>query len=209
MPAGQWIVISVGLSAQSAQPRWPVMLSGRSGATNRRVVRGPHVSRPITADGQACCAPGSTPTGNDTCQLPSGSLAASCPLAQLTYSGTCCPPSSTPQSDGTCRPHNGSSSALACPLGQLDKGGLTCCPFGQVPQANGSCQLNTPTPTCPTGFTLNNKGQCLAALVCPGFRSTAQWRRPVLLPGSTICDDERILDNQCVGRSSRLYMDVL
>ncbi len=139
---------------------------------------------PITADGRACCAPGSTPTGDDTCQLPGGGLAASCPLAQLTYSGTCCPPSSTPQSDGTCQPHNGSSSASACPLGQLDKGGLTCCPFGQVPQANGSCQPNTPTPTCPTGFTLNNKGQCLAALVCPGLDQPLNGAGQCCSPGA-------------------------
>jgi hypothetical protein len=122
---------------------------------------------PVTADGLACCAAGSTPTGDDTCQLSGGGVATSCPLSQLTVLGSCCPATSTPLYDGSCQPQNGSSSASACPLGQIDKGGLTCCPFGQVPQANGSCQLNTPTPTCPTGFTLNGKGQCLAALVCP------------------------------------------
>jgi hypothetical protein len=132
---------------------------------------------PMTADGRACCAPGSTPTGDDTCTLPSGGLAASCPLAQLTYTGTCCPQSSTPQLDGTCQPATGSSSASACPLGQLNKGGLSCCPFGQVPQADGSCQsVVAPTPRCPTGSTPNGKGQCLAALVCPaGGADSFSW----------------------------------
>ncbi len=139
---------------------------------------------PITADGRACCVPGSTPTGDDTCQLPGGSLAASCPVAQLTYSGTCCPASSTPQSDGTCQPHNGSSSASACPLGQLNKDGLTCCPFGEVPQANGSCHLNAPIPTCPSGLTLNSKGQCLAALVCPGSNQAINGAGPCCSPGA-------------------------
>jgi hypothetical protein len=108
----------------------------------------------LTSDGLACCAPGSMPTGDDTCQLAAGGQAASCTLGQLTSGGTCCPPSSSPQSDGTCQ-SNGYT-VQGCPLGQLDKGGLTCCPAGQTPQADGSCQqaaAATPaTPAMPAGI---------------------------------------------------------
>jgi hypothetical protein len=99
---------------------------------------------PTTADGLACCAAGSTPTSDDTCQLPGGGVAASCALTQLTSSGTCCPASSSPQSDGTClvngQPNNGYPSMPGCPLGQLNQGGLSCCPSDETPQADGSCQ---------------------------------------------------------------------
>jgi hypothetical protein len=102
---------------------------------------------PTTSDGLACCAPGSTPTGADTCQLPGGGVAASCALSQLTSSGTCCPASASPQADGSCQPANGFASAPGCPLGQLGKSGLSCCPTGQVPQADGSCQQTTAQPS--------------------------------------------------------------
>jgi len=109
---------------------------------------------PMTADGLACCVPGSTPTSDDSCQLPGGGLAASCALSQLTTTGMCCPLSATPQPDGTCQPSNGYAAAPGCPLGQLDKGGLSCCPAGQTPQADGSCQASAAQqqPTTPTGF---------------------------------------------------------
>ncbi len=98
---------------------------------------------PTTADGLGCCAPGSTPNGDDTCQLGGGGVAASCALSQLTDSGTCCPASSSPQPDGTCQPAGGFASAPGCPLGQLGKSGLSCCPTGQVPQPDGTCQAST------------------------------------------------------------------
>jgi len=116
-------------------------------------VAAPSCPGPTTSDGLMCCAPGATPTGDDTCQLPGGGVAASCPLAQLTSSGTCCPPSSTPQSDGSCQPSNGFASAPGCPLGQLDKSGASCCPSGQTPQADGSCQPTmAQQPATPSGL---------------------------------------------------------
>jgi hypothetical protein len=132
---------------------------------------------PTTADGLACCTPGSTPTGDDTCQLPGGGVAASCALSQLTSSGTCCPVSSSPQSDGTCQPAGGFASAPGCPLGQLGKSGLSCCPTGLVPQADGSCQQSTaqqpttmsfgPSP-CPAGLSVGADQTCYAQpAACP------------------------------------------
>jgi hypothetical protein len=143
---------------------------------------------PMTADGLACCASGSTPTGADTCTLPGGGLAASCPIAQLTVLGSCCPLSSSPQPDGTCQSANGSASASACPLGRLDKGGLSCCPAGMSPQADGSCQPIPqpigPTPTCPDGSAPNRNGQCVAALVCPNGNQPLNGTGECCPPGS-------------------------
>jgi hypothetical protein len=140
---------------------------------------------PTTADGLACCTPGSTPTGDDTCQLPGGGVAASCALSQLTSSGTCCPVSSSPQPDGTCQPAGGFASAPGCPLGQLGKSGLSCCPTGQVPQADGSCQASTaqqPAPIsfgvspCPPGLFVGSGGPSTCtgpATACPAGLQTA------------------------------------
>jgi hypothetical protein len=130
---------------------------------------------PLTSDGLACCAPASTPTSGDACLLPNGQ-ASSCALSQLTSSGTCCPASVSPQPDGTCQANG--YTVEGCPLGQLDKGGLTCCPAGQTPQADGSCQqaaaTATPPPSpaisaCPNGFVFEEvSGNCLGAPVaCP------------------------------------------
>src|ERR1700722_4330828 len=74
-------------------------------------VAAPSCPGPTTSDGLMCCAPGATPTGDETSQLPGGGGAGSGPPARLRASGTCCPPSPTPQPDGSCQPSNGFASA--------------------------------------------------------------------------------------------------
>jgi hypothetical protein len=154
----------------------------------------PTCSGPMTADGLACCAPGSTPTADDACQLPGGGLAASCPLSQLSSSGTsCCPLSSSPQSDGTCQPASGFASAPGCPLDQLDKGGLSCCPTGQMPQADGSCttsmaqqQPTTSVSPCPPGLAVYGQNAGNPYTICTGPPTGCPAGTETEIPGSAV-----------------------
>ena len=59
------------------------------GAGIGTAVAAPSCPGPTTADGLACCAAGSTPTATDTCMLPNGGVAGSCPIAFVT-GNTCC-----------------------------------------------------------------------------------------------------------------------
>jgi hypothetical protein len=151
---------------------------------------------PLSNTGNNCCPAGSTPTGGDTCQLPGGGLAASCPLGQLTSDGTsCCPLSSTPQLDGTCQPSSSSASAQSCPLGQLNLGanatagtwtGLSCCPSGFPPQADGSCAVTLvgPMPECPPGLDLVGGGGPSTPGQCNGASLPNTNNVPTCPPGS-------------------------
>jgi hypothetical protein len=151
-------IIAVAGVAKSAEPNANPTCSGpraADGSCPQIATVLPCPGR-MTADELACCAPGSTPTGDDTCKFPGGGVAASCPLAQLTSSGTCCPSSSRRQTDGTCQSANGSTSASACPLSQLNQGALSCCPAGQSPQPGGSCAA----PVCPGPLTADGLACC-------------------------------------------------
>jgi hypothetical protein len=155
-----------------------MLVVGSGIAGNDKARAAPMCPGPTTSDGLACCAPGSTPTGADTCQLPGGGgVAASCALSQLTSSGTCCPASSSPQADGSCQPANGFASAPGCPLGQLGKSGLSCCPTGQIPQADGSCQQTTAQPSTAQPSATQQPAAATPASVSPcpvGFEYSQQ-----------------------------------
>ena len=159
---------------------------------------------PVTADGRACCAPGSTPTGDDTCQLPGGGLGASCPVAQLTYSGTCCPASSTPNPMGPA-----GRQRIVIGVGMSARparqGWTDVLPVRRGAASQRFMPSNAPIPICPSGLTLNSKGQCLAALVCPGSNQAINGAGPCCSPGAQYVTTSESRTTLCVGRSSRVF----